>query len=57
MVCKNDVAEVVGAIVLWEVLELELVLNKTHPYSGIKKDLIFLRFYFNIIIMCEGMYM
>lgn len=48
--------EVVGAIVLWDVLELELVLNKTHPYSGIKTSN-FLRFYFNIIIMCEGMYM
>lgn len=53
-------AEVVDTIVLREVLELELVLNKTHPYSGIKrkgfKDLNFLRFYFNII-MCKGMYM
>lgn len=37
MVWKNDVAEVVDAIVLWEVLELELVLNKTHPYSRIKR--------------------
>lgn len=37
MVWKNGVAEVVDAIVLWEVLELELVLNKTHLYSGIKR--------------------
>ena len=30
-------AEVVDAIALWEVLELELMLNKTHPHSGIKR--------------------